>query len=128
MSTILVVEDTQDNFDLIEDVLDDGHILVHATTGLEGLAQARSQRPDLILLDMGLPDMDGWDVAQHLKSDPETMTVPVVALTAHAMAGDREKCLRVGCDDYMAKPINIVELVAMITRHLTQASVRSVDR
>ena len=121
MSTILIVEDTQDNFDLIEDALEDEHKLVHATTGQDGLAQAKAHRPDLILLDMGLPGMDGWQVAQHLKADPETKTIPVVALTAHAMAGDREKCMKVGCDDYMAKPINVTELVAMIDRHLTHA-------
>jgi len=127
MSTILVVEDTQDNFDLIEDALEDEHTLVHATTGQEGLAQARTQRPDLILLDMGLPGMDGWQVAQHLKADPETRTVPVVALTAHAMTGDREKCLKVGCDDYMAKPINVSELVEMIDRYLAHAPAGSGD-
>lgn len=121
MSMILVVEDTQDNFDLIEDALADEHGLVHATTGQEGLDQARAHKPDLILLDMGLTDMDGWEVARHLKADPETRTVPVIALTAHAMAGDREKCMKVGCDDYLAKPINISELVAMIERHLTHA-------
>lgn len=127
MSTILIVEDTQDNFDLIEDALEDEHNLIHATTGQEGLAQARTHKPDLILLDMGLPGMDGWEVAQHLKADPETRTVPVVALTAHAMTGDREKCLKVGCDDYMAKPINVSELVAMIDRHLTHAPASSGD-
>ena len=118
MSTILVVEDTQDNFDLIEDALEDDHNLVHASTGRDGLDQARALKPDLILLDMGLPDMDGWEVAQRLKADPETAAVPVVALTAHAMAGVRQQCLKVGCDDYMAKPINVGELVAMIDRHL----------
>ena len=127
MSTILIVEDTQDNFDLIEDALEDEHSLVHATTGQEGLTQARAHRPDLILLDMGLPDMDGWEVARHLKADLETRTVPLVALTAHAMTGDREKCLKVGCDDYMAKPINVSELVAMIDRYLTQTTAGSGD-
>ncbi|MCH7839540.1 MAG: response regulator [Planctomycetes bacterium] len=125
MSTILVIEDSQDNFDLIEDALGDEHGLVHATTGQEGLAQARAHRPDLILLDMGLPVMDGWEVAQRLKADPETRAIPVVALTAHAMSGDREKCMEMGCDDYMAKPININELVAMIKRHLCQAPASS---
>ncbi len=118
MSTILVVEDTQDNFDLIEDALEKDHNRVHASTGLEGLGQAKALKPDLILLDMGLPGMDGWEVAQRLKADPETAAVPVIALTAHAMAGVRQKCLKVGCDDYMAKPINVGELVAMIDRHL----------
>ncbi len=127
MSTILIVEDTQDNFDLIEDALDNAHRLIHATTGLEGLAQTRVHNPDLVLLDMGLPGMDGWEVVQCLKSDPETRTVPVLALTAHAMTGDREKCLKVGCDDYVAKPIDIVGLVATINRYLTHAPAGSVD-
>lgn len=89
MSIILVIEDTQDNFDLIEDALGDDHTLVHATTGKDGLAQAKSNRPDLILLDMGLPGMDGWEVVEHLKADSVTKTVPVVALTAHAMDGGK---------------------------------------
>ncbi len=127
MKTILVVEDTQDNFDLIEDALEDEHKLIHATTGREGLMQVKAHRPDLILLDIGLPGMDGWEVVRQLKADPETMAVPVVALTAHAMSGDREKCLKAGCDDYMAKPINVSELAAMINRHLTRATVSPGD-
>lgn len=119
MSTILIVEDTQDNFDLIEDALEGEYDLVHATAGPEGLAKAKEHIPDLILLDMGLPGMDGWEVVRQLKADPETQTVPVIALTAHAMAGDREKCLKVGCDDYLAKPFNVSTLVAMISRYLT---------
>jgi len=122
MKTILVVEDTQDNFDLIEDALEDEHKLIHATNGPEGLMLVKQHRPDLILLDIGLPGMDGWEVVRHLKADPETMAVPVVALTAHAMTGDREKCLKAGCDDYMAKPINVSELAALIKRHLTHAT------
>jgi len=125
MSTILVIEDTQDNFDLIEDLLEDEHSLVLATNGHEALSQAEVQRPDLILLDIGLPDMDGWEVAQRLKAAPETETIPIVAITAHAMAGDKEKCLKMGCDDYMSKPINVKELLAMINRHLTRAQDRT---
>ena len=122
MTTILVVEDTQDNFDLLEDALGDRFTLAHTTSGQAGLDHAKAHRPALILLDMGLPGMDGWEVAQRLKAEPSTAEVPVIALTAHAMTGDRERCLKVGCDDYMAKPINIKELVAMIDLHLSAAT------
>lgn len=124
MTTILIIEDTQDNFDLIEDALEDMYELVHAATGPEGLHQATELIPDLILLDMGLPDMDGWEVVRHLKADPSLTRVPVIAITSHAMSGDREKCMEAGCDDYMAKPINTRELKCLIERNLAQAKVR----
>lgn len=119
MSTILVIEDTQDNFDLIEDALEDAHELVHAKTGQEGLAQAETIRPDLILLDMGLPGMDGWEVARRLKANHQLAAVPIIAVTAHAMTGDREKCFGVGCDDYLSKPIAVQDLVQLIDRHVS---------
>ncbi len=119
MQTILVIDDTQDNFDLVADALEDDYRLVHAPGGPEGLAQARTAMPDLILLDMGLPQMSGWEVVQRLKSDAALAGIPVIALTAHAMKGDRTRCLEAGCDDYMAKPINIRELAELVERHLT---------
>jgi CheY-like chemotaxis protein len=125
MSTILVVEDSQDNFDLIAEVLEDDHDLVHAETGPQGLARARENRPDLILLDMGLPDMDGWEVARRLKSNSSLADVPVIALTAHAMKGDRERCLDAGCDDYLEKPINLRRLVALVDRYVSQSAERA---
>lgn len=122
MSSILVVEDTQDNFELVEDALEEMHQVVHATSGRDGLSQARALQPDLILLDMGMPDMDGWEVARRLKADPDLAHIPVIALTAHAMTGDRERCLEVGCDDYMAKPIDLRGLSRMVDHHLTPES------
>ena len=104
MSTILIVDDTQDNFDLLEDAIGESFELIHAETGKEALAQTRALKPDLILLDMGLPDMDGWEVAKRLKADTDLARIPTAAVTAHAMSGDREKCLEAGCDDYVAKP------------------------
>ncbi len=122
MSTILVIEDTQDNFDLIEDALEDAHELVHAKTGQEGLAQAEIVGPDLILLDMGLPGMDGWEVARRLKADHQLAGVPIIAVTAHAMTGDREKCFGAGCDDYLSKPIAVQDLVQLIDRHVSRSA------
>ncbi len=118
MSTILVIEDNQDNFDLIADALGDEHDLVHALTGPDGLRQAGRIKPELILLDIGLPDMDGLEVVRHLKADASLAEIPVIALTARAMSGDREKCLDAGCDDYMSKPINVRELLSLVHRCL----------
>lgn len=118
MSTLLVVDDTQDNLDLVADLLEDDHTLVFATSGKQGIDRARETRPDLILLDMGLPEMDGWEVVRHLKADEKLAAIPVIALTAHAMKGDRERCLAAGCDGYMAKPIDVHELSAMVERFL----------
>lgn len=117
MKRILVVEDTQDNFDLIADVLGDQYEIRHAKTGTEGLEQAVSLKPDLILLDMNLPELDGWEVAARLRKVPETSETPVIALTAHAMKGDRERCLQAGCTDYVSKPINIRELLTLVERY-----------
>ncbi len=118
MSTILVIEDNQDNFDLIADALGDAHNLAHARTGPDGMRQAENIKPDLILLDIGLPDRDGLEVARHLKADISLADTPVVALTAHAMSGDRERCVDAGCDDYMSKPINVRELLSLVEQYL----------
>ena len=120
MSTILVMEDSQDNFDLIADALEDKHDLVHAATGHEGLMKARNMNPDLILLDMGLPVLDGWAVARSLKADQALAGIPVIAITAHAMKGDRDRCLEAGCNAYLAKPIDVRELGKLVEEHLTQ--------
>lgn len=117
MKRILVVEDTQDNFDLIADVLGDQYEIRHAKTGTEGFEQAVSLKPDLILLDMNLPELDGWEVAARLRKVAETSETPIIALTAHAMKGDRERCLQAGCTDYVSKPINIRELLTLVERY-----------
>lgn len=110
MNTILVVDDTQDNLDLIEDALGHDHQIVHARSGTEGIAKAAGLNPELILLDMAMPGMDGREVARQLKADRRLAEIPVVAVTALAMNGDRERCLASGCDDYLAKPFHIDQL------------------
>ena len=121
MKRILVVEDTQDNFDLVADALGSLYEISHAETGTAGIAQAASLLPDLILLDMSIPELDGWEVARRLRADAATAQIPVIALTAHAMKGDRERCIEAGCTDYMSKPLNIRELVQMAERYAPAA-------
>lgn len=91
-----------------------GYQAIIAGDGLEGIALAQSERPDLILMDMSLPLLDGWEATRRLKAAPETRHIPIIALTAHAMAGDREKCLEAGCDDYETKPVDFRQLLQKI--------------
>ncbi len=123
MSTILVVEDTQDSYDLIADALGDEHTLIHARTGPEGIDMAARVRPDLILLDMRLPELDGLSVVRHLRGTEESKETPIVAVTANAMPKDREDCLAAGCDYYLAKPLTIRELVELVDRALSESAV-----
>jgi CheY-like chemotaxis protein len=109
---------------LIADILGDKHDLVHAQTGPAGLQQVGVIKPELILRDIGLPDMDGLEVVQHLKADGSLAHIPVVALTAHAMSADREKCMEAGCDDYMSKPVNVRELIGLAKTYLSVRNVR----
>ena len=102
---LALVEDSADNRLLVHALLDDLYTLTDYATGAEALAGIRRDRPDLVLLDVSLPEMDGTEVLRHLRSDASLAGLPVVALTAHAMAGDREKYLALGFDDYVAKPI-----------------------
>ncbi len=106
MSTILVVEDVEDNRELVRLLLEaDDHVVLEAHNGREALAQAATRQPDLILMDLSLPELDGWEAFRLLRADPATAAIPVVALTAHAMAGDRERVAAAGFDGYLAKPI-----------------------
>ena len=115
MASILLVEDHEEIWDFLSRRLKRrGHDVVVAQDGEDGLAKARSLRPEIVLLDMNLPIMDGWTVAQALKSDAATARIPVIALTAHAMAGDREKALQAGCDDYHPKPVDFSKLLEQI--------------
>ena len=115
MSKILLVEDNEMNRDMLSRRLQrKGHDVLIALDGVQGVELAQSQNPDLILMDMSLPIMDGWQATQQLKAAPETSGIPIIALTAHAMAGDREKCLEVGCDDYDTKPIEFSRLLGKI--------------
>ena len=123
MATILLVEDHQEIWDFLSRRLKRrGYEVVVAQDGQEGLDKVRSDKPDLVLLDMNLPVMDGWTVAQTLKGDAATKAIPIIALTAHAMAGDREKALAAGCDDYHAKPIDFSQLVNQIEAVLAPRS------
>src|SRR6516162_8527480 len=95
-----------------------GHELMSATDGAAGIAMAAAERPDLILMDLNLPEIDGWEAARRLKADPMTRHIPIIALSAHAMAGDREKALATGCDDFDTKPVEFDRLLAKIERAL----------
>jgi CheY-like chemotaxis protein len=109
---ILYVEDNEDNIVLLQGrLVDRGYAVSIARDGREGIATARSERPDLILMDMSLPVMDGWEATRELKGDPATAAIPVIGVSAHAMAGDRDSALAAGCDDYVTKPIDIEELI-----------------
>ena len=112
---ILLVEDHEEIWDFLSRRLARrGFDVVLATDGQEGVEKARSDSPDLILLDMNLPVMDGWTAAGVLKAEPSTAGIPIIALTAHAMSGDREKALGAGCDDYHPKPIDFARLLEQI--------------
>lgn len=113
MPRILLVEDNEMNRDMLSRRLArrEYEVLV-AVDGKEGVVMAGSEAPDLILMDMSLPVMDGWEATRQLKASPETKAIPIIALTAHAMSGDREKAMEAGCDDYDTKPIELPRLLA----------------
>jgi adenylate cyclase len=109
---ILYVEDNEDNIVLLKARLEDhGYRVIVARDGEEGIAKARDERPSLVLMDMRLPVMDGWEATRALKANAETRSIPVIGLSAHAMVGDREKALEAGCDDYITKPVNLADLL-----------------
>jgi CheY-like chemotaxis protein len=115
VSRILLVEDNEMNRDMLSRRLQRrGFDVVIAVDGQEGLDKVTAERPDLVLLDMDLPVVDGWEVARRLKADDGTKTIPVIALTAHAMVGDRDKALAAGCDDYDTKPVEFRRLLEKI--------------
>jgi two-component system cell cycle response regulator DivK len=115
VTKILLVEDNEMNRDMLSRRLEKrGFEVAMAVDGKQGLEMASSESLRLILLDMSLPVMDGWEVARHLKEDPATASVPIIALTAHAMAGDREKAIEAGCDDYDTKPIDFKRLLGKV--------------
>jgi CheY-like chemotaxis protein len=115
MPKILLVEDNEMNRDMLSRRLERrGFQVVIAVDGQQGVDLARSEVPDLILMDMSLPVLDGWEATRQLKKTAETRAIPIIALTAHAMAGDREKALEAGCDDYDTKPIELPRLLGKI--------------
>jgi len=116
---ILLVEDNEMNRDMLSRRLQRrGYEVLTAIDGESGLALTRSDAPAVILMDMSLPGIDGWEATRQLKADPTTRAIPVIALTAHAMAGDREKALAAGCDDFDIKPIDLERLLGKIEAHL----------
>ena len=115
MSRILLVEDNEMNRDMLSRrLLRKGYEVVIAADGGEGLEKARAESPDLILMDMSLPVVDGWEVTRRLKAEPRTRGIPVIALTAHVMAGDEEKARLAGCDDFDTKPVELPRLLTKI--------------
>ena len=112
MPRILVVEDNEWSRDILgRRLARRGYQVLVAADGRRGMLLAQSQRPDLILMDMSLPEIDGWEATRRLKADPETRAIPIVALTAHAMASDRKKAMDAGCDDYHTKPVDFERLM-----------------
>jgi two-component system cell cycle response regulator DivK len=115
MTKVLLVEDNEMNRDMLgRRLLRKGYEVVIAVDGAEGIALAESDTPDIILMDMSLPVVDGWEATRRLKADAKTQAIPVIALTAHAMSGDREQALQAGCDDYDTKPIEFPRLLEKI--------------
>jgi CheY-like chemotaxis protein len=115
MPKILLVEDNEMNRDMLSRrLIRSGYEVVLAVDGAQGVALASSEAPDVVLMDMSLPVLDGWEATRRLKSDPITGTLPVIALTAHAMAGDEEKARQAGCDDFDTKPVEYTRLLSKI--------------
>jgi len=102
---VLLVEDNEDNFELVRFLLERaGYVVLGARNGKEGLKKAGREHPDLILMDLSLPEMDGWAAARAIKADPKTRQIPLLALTAHTLPGDRKRAIEAGCDGYISKP------------------------
>jgi two-component system, cell cycle response regulator DivK len=127
---LLYLEDNEDNLYMLTlrfDVLG-GYEIVSAADGAKGIALAATERPDLILMDLNLPVIDGWEATRRLKDDPATRDIPIIALTAHAMAGDREKALAAGCDEFDTKPVEFDRLLAKIEQVLAARGGGSASR
>ncbi len=118
MKTILIVEDVALNRDLLVQLLEDDYRLVVAEDGQAALEKAAQANPDLILMDLSLPRMDGWEATRRLKADARFSKVPVIVLTAHAMRGDEERARASGCDDFLTKPVDETLLYEKLARHL----------
>ena len=119
MPRLLYVEDNEMNRDMLSRRLQRrGFEVLIAADGEQGVSLAAAERPDLILMDMSLPVLDGWEATRQIKAAPDTHSIPIIGLTAHAMAGDRDKCLEAGCDDYDTKPVELDRLLRKIERLL----------
>jgi two-component system cell cycle response regulator DivK len=122
MAKLLLVEDNPENRDMLSRrLIRKGYELWYAGDGAEAVALTQQHLPDLVLMDLSLPIIDGWEATRQLKANPATKDIPVIALTAHAMSGDREKALAAGCNDYDTKPVDLVRLVGKIDALLTAA-------
>ena len=122
MTRVLLVEDNEMNRDMLSRRLTRrGFEVIFAVDGQQGVDLARSERPDIILMDMSLPVLDGWEATRRVKADNATRSVPVIGLTAHAMSGDRERAIEAGCDDYDTKPVELDRLIGKIERLLGAA-------
>lgn len=120
---VLLVEDNEDNLVVYRTILEHvGYIVLEARDGEEGVRRARSDHPDLILMDISIPKMDGWEATQRLKADEATRAIPIVALTAHALEEDRQRAIEVGCDGYLAKPIEPRRVVQEVERFVGKAN------
>jgi two-component system, cell cycle response regulator DivK len=123
MATILVVEDNEDNGDMLSRRLQRrGYRVVHAADGQEAVEMAARERPDLILMDVSLPVMDGLEATRRIRARAETQTTPIIAVTAHAMSADRDRALQAGCNDYHAKPVELPRLLAQMDALLAKAA------
>jgi two-component system cell cycle response regulator DivK len=119
MATILVVEDNELNIKLFKDVLSfHKYDVLISENGEKGYDMAVQNKPDLVLLDIQLPDIAGYEVAKRLRANPDTAKIPIIAVTSYAMSEDKEKCIEAGCSDYVSKPINIRDLMDTITKYL----------
>jgi CheY-like chemotaxis protein len=118
MKKILIVEDVDFNRDLLTQLLEEEFEVTAATDGQAGIAAAERERPDLILMDLSLPVIDGWEATRRLKAHADLKTIPIIALTAHAMRGDEAKARASGCDDFLTKPIDEALLFLMLNRYL----------
>ncbi|MBI3161197.1 MAG: response regulator [Chloroflexi bacterium] len=112
---ILIVEDNMDTYELVRFILEkNGFETYSATNGRDGVNAAVEQRPDLIIMDLSMPEMDGWTATSLIKKDPQLASIPLIALTAHALPGDRQRAMDAGCDEYITKPMDLAELVETI--------------
>lgn len=123
MPKILMIEDNEQNRDALSRRLQrHGYDVITAIDGRQGITMAQAEIPDLILMDLNLPDVDGWEATRILKEAPETRAIPIMAMTAHAIAGDEERALQAGCDDYHAKPVEFQRLLTQIEALLTKTT------
>ena len=119
---VLIVEDNVDNFELVRFLLERaGYQVLSAANGVEGVEAAKREQPDLVLMDLSMPELDGWNATARLKADEATRAIPVFALTAHTLPGDRKRAIDAGCDGYISKPINVASFDKLVATLLRQA-------